>query len=123
MSSTLPDLKRVHAQGLGQDAGFEIQDGAFDGAFEHGHVQLGHALARHRGQAEIEHAARQQGQLFGPAGALLGGVEEPAQVAQHRLAQLTLGHDAAVIGLLALTRGLIRQAVQQGGLEAVANLR
>ena len=46
----------------------------------------------------------------------LGGVEQPAQVAQHGLAQLRLAHHAPVVGIGAIAAGVIGQAIEQGRL-------
>ena len=54
-------------------------------------------------------------------GVRLRGVEQPAEVAQHRLAQLRLGHQARFLGLLALGR-VVDQAIEQGGLQPVAQI-
>jgi hypothetical protein len=53
-------------------------------------------------------------------GAEVGGVEQPLQVAQHRVAQQLAAHEERARALLAALRLLVGQAVEQHGLQAVA---
>ena len=110
--------QRLDVQGRRQDPRLEIDDRLTDRLREIGDVERGRRRPRQRRQPVVHHRSAHQRRAAQIVGRLEPrGIEQPGEIAEHRLAQATLGKDARFAGFHLLARFVIRQTIQQRGLK------